>query len=274
MSEETVAPDESGQVAEETNSSAFSASNLPEGLRNEPSLQTFDTVDKLAKSYVSAVKMIGGKPENLIEIPKEGENRESIWNKMGRPEQPNGYDFNEFGDDNGELDGFREFAHDTGLTQQQANNILSLYSQIQEQEAESNDKQLDDMKVQSQISLQREWGRDYDGKLDYAKRAFGQIGTPELSKLMDESGLGSHPEVIRAFSKVGEMLGEDSLVIGSGLGANSMSPDEAKEKIQSLYRDKEFSEAYRDNRNSGHKNAMNQMDKLFKIAYSSKGRVR
>jgi len=105
MSEETVAPDDSGQVAEETNSFEFSASNMPEGLRDEPSLQTFDSVDKLAKSYVNAVKMIGGKPENLIQLPQEGENRESIWNQLGRPEQPNGYNFDEFGDENGELDG-------------------------------------------------------------------------------------------------------------------------------------------------------------------------
>jgi len=274
MSEETVAPDDSGQVAEETNSFEFSASNMPEGLRDEPSLQTFDSVDKLAKSYVNAVKMIGGKPENLIQLPQEGENRESIWNQLGRPEQPNGYNFDQFGDENGELDGFREFAHDSGLTQQQADNMLHLYNEIQEEEHNASTQQMADMKVQTEINLQREWGRDYDGKLDYAKRAFGQIGTPELSKLMDESGMGNHPEVIRAFSKVGEMLGEDSLVIGSGLGGNSMSPDAAKDEIQALYRDKEFSEAYRDNRNPGHKNAMNKMDKLFKQAYQGQGRVR
>jgi len=137
MSEETVAPDDSGQVAEEISSFEFNASAMPEGLRDEPSLQTFDSVDKLAKSYVNAVKMIGGKPENLISLPQEGESRDSIWNQMGRPEQPDGYNFEEFGDENGELDGFREFAHDSGLTQQQAENILSLYDNIQEEESKS-----------------------------------------------------------------------------------------------------------------------------------------
>jgi len=274
MSEETVAPDDSGQVAEETSSFEFNSSTMPEGLRDEPSLKSFDTVDKLAKSYVNAVKMIGGKPENLIQLPQEGESRDSLWNQMGRPEQPNGYDFTEYGDDNGELDGFREFAHETGLSQQQADGILGLYSSIQEEESNASTQQTEDQKIQTQIDLQREWGRNYDGKLDYAKRAFGQIGTPELSKLMDESGMGNHPEVIRAFSKVGEMLGEDSLVIGSGLGGNRTSPEDAKNKIQGLYRDKEFSEAYRDNRNPNHKTAMNEMDKLFKQAYQAQGRVR
>ena len=54
--EETVAPEESGQVTEQVNPLAFDAGSLPEGLRAEPSLQTFDSVDKLAKSYVNAVK--------------------------------------------------------------------------------------------------------------------------------------------------------------------------------------------------------------------------
>ena len=89
MSEEAVAPDDSGQVADGNNSFEFNASTMPEGLRDEPSLQTFDSVDKLAKSYVNAVKMIGGKPENLITLPQEGESRDSLWNQMGRPEQPN-----------------------------------------------------------------------------------------------------------------------------------------------------------------------------------------
>jgi hypothetical protein len=274
MSEEAVAPDDSGQVADGNNSFEFNASTMPEGLRDEPSLQTFDSVDKLAKSYVNAVKMIGGKPENLITLPQEGESRDSLWNQMGRPEQPNGYDFTEYGDDNGELDGFREFAHETGLSQEQADSILGLYNNIQEEENSDYVQQMEDMKIQTQINLQREWGRNYDGKLDYAKRAYGQFGTPELSKLMDESGMGNHPEVIRAFSKVGEMLGEDSLVIGSGLGGSRTSPEDAKNEIQGLYRDKEFSEAYRDNRNPNHKTAMNKMDKLFKQAYQSQGRVR
>mgnify|MGYP006127824379 FL=1 len=275
MTEETVAPDDSGQVAEETSSFEFNSSTMPEGLRDEPSLKSFDTVDKLAKSYVNAVKMIGGKPENLVQLPQEGENRESIWNQMGRPEQPNGYDFTEFsGEDDTELDGFREFAHDSGFTQEQANNILNLYSNILEEESNASTQQVEDQKVQTEIDLQREWGKNYDGKLDYAKRAFGQIGTPELSKLMDESGMGNHPEVIRAFSRVGEMLGEDSLVIGSGLGGKQTSPEDAKNKIQGLYKDKEFSEAYRDNRNPNHKTAMNTMDKLFKQAYQGQGRVR
>jgi hypothetical protein len=124
------------------------------------------------------------------------------------------------------------------------------------------------------MQLQKEWGKNYDGKLDYAKRAFAQFASPELSQLMDESGLGNHPEMLRAFSKVGEILGEDSLVVGTGLGSSQLSPQQAQEEIQALYSDKDFSASYRDNRDPGHSSAMKKMDKLYQSAYPNQKRVR
>ena len=275
MSEEAVAPDDSGQVTSDSSSDvasiSFNAAEMPAGLRDEPSLATFDSVDKLAKSYVNAVKMIGGNPDQMVAIPQEGEDWNGFYNKMGRPEQAKDYQFN---DENGELDGFREFAHDTGLTQQQADNILNLYADNQEQEEAESVQQHKDLEVNTTMQLQKEWGKNYDGKLDYAKRAFAQFASPELSQLMDESGLGNHPEMLRAFSKVGEMMGEDSLVVGTGLGSSQLSPQQAQQEIQALYSDKDFSASYRDNRDPGHSAAMKKMDKLYQSAYPNQRRVR
>ena len=278
MTEEAQAPEESGQVAsdestqsEEYSPIEFQASQMPPGLREEPSLKTFDSVDKLAKSYVNAVKMIGGNPDNMVAIPDEGETWDDFYNKIGRPEKANDY---QFGDENGELDGFREFAHDTGLTQDQANNILKLYGDIQEEEKESHQNGLEELRTNTTMELQKEWGKNYDGKMDYAKRAFAQFASPELSQLMDESGMGNHPEMLRVFAKVGELMGEDSLVVGTGLGSSQLSPEQAQQEIQALYSDKEFSKSYRDNKDPGHKTAMNKMERLFKQAYPNQRRVR
>jgi len=273
MSEEASAPAEDTGQAESSETSAlqFTASSMPEGLRDEPSLQTFDSVDKLAKSYVNAVKKIGGNPDNLISLPQEGESWDNLFNQIGRPEKPDGYDF---GDDDGVLDDYREFAHQTGLTQDQAENILNLYGDIQEQEHNQHVKDLEDLELDTKINLQKEWGNKYEGKVDMATRAFAQFTSPELRTIINKTGLGNHPEMIRAFSKIGESLGEDSLVVGTGLGRSQLSPQQARTEIQNLYSDKEFSEAYRDNRNPGHKSAMQKMDKYFKIAYPSQKRIR
>ena len=264
MEEEAVAPEESGQVTEQVEQYAFNAADLPEGLRAEPSLQTFDSVDKLAKSYVNAVKKIGGDPANLVSLPQEGESWDNFYNQTGRPETPEGY---EFGEDGGDLDFYRSAVHQIGLTQEQATDMLDLYSSVQEEQNEASEKATADFAVDSQIELKREWQQNYDAKLDQAQRAFAQFSTPEFNEIMDETGLGNHPEVIKAFAKIGSMIGEDKLVVGTGLGRSQMSVHDAQDQIQSNYRDAEFSKAYRDNRNPGHKNAMDTMDKLFKSAY-------
>jgi len=273
MSEEAIAPEESGQAdSGESSALQFNASTMPEGLRDEPSLQTFDSVDKLAKSYVSAVKMIGGNPDNLISLPQEGESMDGLYNQLGRPEQADGYDFGE--DDEGILDNYKEFAHEVGLSQHQAESVLGAYETIQEEEAENFQQSIKDLEVNSTIELQREWGKNFDGNMDYAKRAYAQFASPQLSEILDDTGLGNHPEVIKAFSKIGQMLGEESLAVGTGLGRNQMSPQTAQEEIQALYSDKDFSKSYRDNKDPNHKTAMNRMDRLFKAAYPQQKRVR
>ncbi len=273
MSEEAQAPESTGQAeSSESSALAFNASSMPEGLRDEPSLQTFDSVDKLAKSYVNAVKMIGGNPDNLVSLPQEGESWDHVYNQLGRPEQSDGYDLGE--DNEGVLDNFKQFSHDIGLSQHQAENILGAYNDIQEQEAEDFQQSIKDLEVHSTIELQKEWGKNYDGNLDYARRAYAQFGTPELTEIMDGSGFGNHPEIIKAFSRVGQLLGEESLAVGTGLGQSQMSPQAAKEEIQALYSDKDFSKAYRDNRDPGHQTAMRKMDRLFKQAYPNQRRVR
>jgi hypothetical protein len=273
MTTETT-PDESGQVASGVDVGTpqashfdrmqFDPASLPDNLRNEPSLQTFSTVDNLAKSYVNAVKKIGGNPDHLVQLPQEGESRDNFYNKIGRPETPEGYDF---GEDGGKLDFYRNATHQLGLTQDQAANMLQLYAAVEEEQTKASDKQNADFAVESQINLKREWGTNYDSNIDMAQRAFAQFASPEFSKLMDETGLGNHPELLKAFSKVGQMLGDDQLIVGSGIGGQQRSPQQAKEEIESLYQDKEFSKSYLDRTDVNHKAASSKMDKLFRTAY-------
>lgn len=273
-----VTPDESGQVASGVDAGApeashfdrmqFDPSSLPESLRNEPSLQTFTSVDNLAKSYVNAVKKIGGNPDHLVQLPQEGESRDNFYNQIGRPETPDGYNFGTEPGDN-RLDFFKDAVHKIGLTQDQATNMLQLYAAVENEQSKASDKANADFAVESQIELKREWGVDYDSKIDMAQRAFAQFATPEFSKIMDETGIGNHPELLKAFSKVGEAMGDDKLVVGSGR-AVGMSPQQAKEEIESLYRDKEFSKAYLDRTDPGHKDASSKMGGLFKVAYPAR----
>jgi hypothetical protein len=47
-----------------------------------------------------------------------------------------------------------------------------------------------------------------------AKMALDTFGTPELRTLLIETGLGDHPEMIRAFVRAGKAISEDTLAMG------------------------------------------------------------
>ena len=51
--------------------------------------------------------------------------------------------------------------------------------------------------------------------LAMAKKALEAFGTPELRKLLNDSGLGNHPEVIRMFYRTGKAISEDRVLTGA-----------------------------------------------------------
>ena len=57
-------------------------------------------------------------------------------------------------------------------------------------------------------------GEKLQENLAVAQKALTAFATPDLRKLLDETGLGNHPEVIRAFVKIGKGMSEDSFVAG------------------------------------------------------------
>jgi len=47
-----------------------------------------------------------------------------------------------------------------------------------------------------------------------AKKALDSFGTPELRTLLNESGIGNHPELIRFMVRAGKAISSDTFVAG------------------------------------------------------------
>lgn len=74
-------------------------------------------------------------------------------------------------------------------------------------------------------------GAAIDANLAIAKKALDTYGTPEISRFLETTGLGNHPEMIRFFWRIGKTLTEDGTVTGS-TGANGIRTfDEAARKL-------------------------------------------
>ena len=66
-------------------------------------------------------------------------------------------------------------------------------------------------------------------KKEAAKKAIDAFGNPELVKLLNSTGMGNHPEVIRAFYNMGKTMRED------GPGPGGDNPPGKKTDAEIMY---------------------------------------
>lgn len=57
-------------------------------------------------------------------------------------------------------------------------------------------------------------GAQFDANLAVAKRGYDMFATDELKGILEQTGYGNHPEVLRLFHKIGKLMGEDNIVGG------------------------------------------------------------
>lgn len=114
------------------------------------------------------------------------------------------------------LDAFSEVAKEANLNQEKAQKILeTVLSKHGEIQAQAFESKVEGWAEASKVD--KEFGGDkLQENLAIAKKAFTDLGSPELLELMNETGFGNHPEVIRLGYKIGKKLSEDTYVEGQG----------------------------------------------------------
>lgn len=121
------------------------------------------------------------------------------------------------------VEAFAEFARDAGLTQDKAGALLAKMAPAM---AQRQQQAIEAMHAEwaGQSKSDTEFGGDkLNENLAVAKRAMDKFGTPELTKLLNESGMGNHPEIIRAFYRAGKAISEDRFV-GGGRASAPVDP--------------------------------------------------
>ena len=69
--------------------------------------------------------------------------------------------------------------------------------------------ELDSDMRQASDQLKQEWGAAYDDKLTAARSALQAYGDDDFVAMLEKTGLGDSPHMIKAFAKIGENLSED-----------------------------------------------------------------
>ena len=244
---------------------AINMASLPDDIRHEPVLKNFKSWDALAKSYVHANRKLGVPSDQLMQIP-QGENADwnGVYKAMGRPDTPDQYELNGTGE---MADNFRNQAHQLGLSQKQASELMNWYSEVQSGVDSSDDEDFASEQVQWVADLQKEWGDSYIKNTKLAERAFRQFGSEDALEVMNATGLGSHPALVKMFSQIGQFLAEDGQLTGNQQGRiGGITPGSAKTRIDELLNDKDFTTRYYDQYHPRHQDAVNQMQRLYEAA--------
>lgn len=205
------------------------------GTAPAPSEQSAPAADAPAPAGEPA-KPEGDKPQSGAEGDKPQEDKpadgekpaeESDDEKQKQEGAPEKYEFTA-GEgvelDTEALKDFEPVARDLNLTNEQAQKLVDAYPKIlagvQQRQAEAWQKQTEGWA--ETVKADKEIGGDkLTANLSAAQRALDQFGTPELKEYLNATGLGNHPDLVKAFVKIGKAMSEDGMVDGSNQGQRS-----------------------------------------------------
>lgn len=221
------------------------------------------------KSYVNLEKQVGA---DKVVLPSEGSNLAEWegWQKLGTPEKaedyelaaPEGYEAY-----SQELsDWFRGAAHEMKLPKSMAQGFHDRYVEYMMAQAEGAQTQRADQQAEWENEIQKEFGNAFPQRVEAAKRAIREYGSPELEQLLAETGLGSNPHVVRAFVKAGVALGSGPVFKdGETSGQFGTTPEMAMEQIAAL----RGHPGYFDPGHPEHNALKNKMQRLSDLAYGT-----
>ena len=208
---------------------------ISEEFRNDPNISKFTEIDALAKSYINATRMIG---QDKVAVPNENSTDDQwneVYTKLGRPESADKYKLDINSEvapiDEGAIKTFAETSHKLGLNNKQAQGILEYYKSIMEGSAQQSKIDTETAQAQAEQQLRQEWGKTFDENVKKAGSiAKANLGVDVLDmQLKDGTRLGDHPEVIKGFAKIADMMSEDKIV-----STESENVDQGKDLEQEI----------------------------------------
>jgi hypothetical protein len=133
------------------------------------------------------------------------------------------------------INSFSDIAKELDLPQDAAQKMIDkLAPKIQERQMQVIEQVRNDWAQQAQTD--KEYGGEkLTENLAVAKKALDAFGTPELRSLLNESGLGNNPEVIRFMFRAGKAISEDRFVGGAPSGGKSAGPKSFNDAASALY---------------------------------------
>ena len=227
----------------------------------------------VAQSYFNLEKLFGAdKAGRTVQLPKDESDTaalDAIFEKLGRPKDANGYDIKIDGANEDFLGVAKGWFHKAGLLPKQAQMVAELY-----RAAELDSVQKLQQQHATEIEgLEREWGQQFEQKVEVGKAAARAAGMPEEDIKAAEAAWGP-AKAAKYFEFFGRNYveagppGAENRVTNPGFAQHT--PATAKAKIDALYADKLFMDRYNSPDPKIRAGAMAEMEALAKLAVNVK----
>lgn len=238
---------------------------LSQDIRSEKSLEHIKTVDDMAKSYLSAQKLVGADKIVIPHKHAEKDEWDKVFAKLGRPESADKYEIKLEGAKIN-LEEIKKTAHELGLLPQQAIKFAEMLNgNAVKAETELANK-INGQLATATDTLKKEWGSDFDRRLKLAQATVAEFGGEEIQKYLAETGYGNDPMLVKTFYKISEQFGEDKFKgVAEGLGG--LTPDSALRRINEIAADPAFT----DKSHPKHDDIIKERSQMFKLAYPDLG---
>lgn len=209
--------------------------SLNEEYRNHPSIQKFQDVNGMAKSYLSLESLMG---QEKIPVPKNAEDT-AAWAMYKKafnvPESAEKYDIKIEGVEDNKLVKLKELFFKNNIPQSVAQELTNAHiADFKEYETAKN-QAFDAAKQKATEELRKEWGVTYDEKLKTAKTFLEKMSASKEEYDYFDSIIGNDAKFIKLLAKMGNSISEGNLGGFEGQGSGfSFTPQEAKQKLDEI----------------------------------------
>lgn len=211
--------------------------SLPSELKDNKSLEKFNSPTQLMTSYLSLEKEFSKRQNEKITVPGEDATEEQ-WNdfkkKIGAEFKPEDYGLEK--PENAKewnqalADGAKTIASKYGIPKKALNELVGLYQNNMNEMIGQSEKMSLENKQTVLKEMKKEWGDSFNTNISKALKAASAIGLDP-----NKPEIGDNPEIIKALVNVASLLGDEK-----GLVKGDVNSESIKDKYDKVLKSDDY----------------------------------
>ena len=165
-------------------------------------LSKFEKIGDLANNYLELEKKLGS---SLVKPGDDAsdEEREAFYRALGKPESADKYSI-----EGEQAEMFRKMAYENNLTDEQAKAFYKSLQEVGNNAIAAQKAAFDAQAKDTQAALQKEYGKDYNTKIEMLRRGVTAYGGEKMGAKLKQAGLLADYDVVKMFILLGEQSAE------------------------------------------------------------------